>query len=250
MVFFQRKVFQVSFATSCFEKDWKQLLVDPDYLKSSLIEPHGYPFAEKLLIINNVLDPKEVAFWAQKRVDEGLLSRFYLADDVETEMLKFFDIEKGLFKAKGPPIPDEWVYYNARGVLTAIFLCRSDFLLYQTGDVRMEKKINWIGRAIELMHKHSDYKVANLTWNHRYAEAKREAVKKEKGFFVAESGFSDQQFLVRAADFKAPIYRQLHPESRFFPWGDTFEKRVFSFMKNQGWKRMTYSRGSYLHRSF
>jgi hypothetical protein len=44
----------VTFATCCWERDWPCLLLDPNYLAVRQIGCHLYPFAEKILIINNV----------------------------------------------------------------------------------------------------------------------------------------------------------------------------------------------------
>ena len=240
----------VSFATTCWEKDWEILLKKPTYLKNQLIGYNDYAFLEKILIINNVKDPEKVKFFAQKRVDEGLLTHFYFAADLEKEVLDFFQLKKEDFKSREEGVLDDWVYYNASGILTALYKCRGEFFLYHTGDACLEKKVSWIEKAIKLMNKHPDYKIANLSWNRCLKEVKQAAFKKEKGFFVSENGFSDQQFLVRSKDFQKPIFHEIRDDSHHFPWGDTFEKRVFSFMKNHGWKRITYGRGSYLHRSF
>lgn len=141
----------------------------------------------------------------------------------------------------------DWIYHNAIGPLTAIYLCQSDYLLYLTGDVRLDEPIEWIQRALGIMEKDSRYKVANLTWNNRSEEARRESVRSYKGFYVAAQGFSDQLFLVKRSDFRAPIYREIREDASHFPRGDVFEKRVFSMMKNHGWLRLIYAKGSYIH---
>ena len=242
---------QVSFATTCWEKDWEILLKHPFYLKEKLIGNNCYPFSEKILIINNVKDPEKVAFFAKKKVDEKLLTNFYFAQDLAEEVLSFFGLKKATFKAQEAGVKDDWVYYNASGVLTALYICTGEFLLYHTGDAYLDQKVKWIDKALNLMKEHQDYKVANLAWNGSFQEAaKAAAFRKEKGFFVSESGFSDQQFLVKCQDFKKPIFNEIRSDSHHFPWGDTLEKRVFSFMKNHKWKRITYTKGSYSHQSF
>ncbi len=44
----------VTFATYCYEKDWPFILQHPEYLRVRQIQRHCYPFAERLLVINNV----------------------------------------------------------------------------------------------------------------------------------------------------------------------------------------------------
>lgn len=241
---------KVSFATTCWERDWKIILKDSDYLSQKMIGNHNFDFFEKILVVNNVEDPEEVLFWARQKVRQKILTHVYLASDYDSKALDFFSLKRTDFKALSPGVKDAWVYYNARGLLTALYKCRGDFFLYHTGDAYLAKKTDWIDKALVLMEKYPDCKVANLTWNNCFQDAEKEACKKEKGFFISGSGFSDQQFLVKTADFKQPIFSQIREDSRHFPWGNTLEKRVFSFMKNHKWKRITYSRGSYLHKSF
>jgi hypothetical protein len=242
----------VTFATNCWERDWQHILLDPLYLSQRQIANHLFPFAEKLLVINNVSDLPAVCQAAQKKVDEGVLSRYVVADEIAQDVLAFFKLKREDFR----PGPDanhyqnvnaDWIYYNAIGPLTAIYLCQSDFLLYLTGDVRLDEPVEWIDKALRVMENDKRYKVANLTWNNRYDEAKRESVRSSKGFYVAAEGFSDQLFLVRRTDFRAPIYQEIREDSSHFPRGDVFEKRVFSTMKNHGWLRLIYSKGSYIH---
>ena len=239
----------VSFATCCWERDWRLILLDPDYLKVKQIENHVFPFFERVLIINNVKDLAAVKEAAQAKVDEGVLSRFVAAEEIASEMLSFFRLQRSDFR----PVRDafgvnsDWIYYNALGPLSAIYVCKADYLLYLTGDVRLDQKIDWLGKSLRKMEKNPRYKVANLAWNGRYDEAKKESYKKEGDFFAAKQGFSDQMFLVKRADFRQPIYGEIRVDSAHYPRGDVFEKRVFSYMKNRDWERITYRHGSYIH---
>lgn len=249
-MFFKKKVKSqsVSIATTCYENDWEYILQERDYLKTKIIENNLYNFDRKILVINNVADYEKVSFFAKKKVEEGVLSHVYIAKDFEKEVLDFFNLKKEDFKAyKG--FEDRWIFYNSIGVLTAIYLCSTDYLLYHTGDVYLEKPVNWIPFAIDLMEKKKKYKVANLVWNNNIEEVKKESYRTKKDFYVSKSGFSDQQFLVRLDDFRKPIYSEIRDDSHHFPRGDVFEKRVFSFMKNHGWKRITYRYGSYTHKN-
>lgn len=225
----------VTFATTCWEKDWRLILLDPDYLKTKQIQNHQFPFAERLLIINNVADLQAVKEAAQEKVKEGVLTRYIVAED----LLSFFQLSRSDF--------NEWQYYNALGPLNAIYHSQSDYLLYLTGDVYLKRGVSWLEKAIRFMEKNEQVKVANLTWNDNYKEAKRESYRGTWNFFVAHQGFSDQMFLVRSFDFKVPIYGEIRPDSHHYPRGDVFEKRVFSYMKNRGWERITFKHGSYTH---
>jgi hypothetical protein len=242
----------VSFATNCWERDWRHILLDPLYLAQRQIANHLFAFAEKMLVINNVSDLSAVRQAAQKKVDEGVLTRYVVADDMAEDVLSFFQLKRedfcpGSDADRYEIVNADWIYYNALGPLSAIYLCQSDYLLYLMGDVRLDEPVEWIEPALQMMEKNLRYKVANLTWNHRYTEARRESKWRKKGFYVAKEGFSDQLFLIRKSDFRAPIYREICEEASHFPRGDVFEKRAFSAMKNRGWLRLTYAKGSYIH---
>ena len=242
----------VTFATSCWERDWKQILLDPHYLAQRQIANHLFPFAEKLLVINNVSDLPTVQAAAQKKIDEGVLTRYVIAEQIAKETLGFFQLMREDFRA-GPDarryqdVNSDWIYYNSIAPLSAIYSAQSDYLLYMTGDVRLDEPVDWVAQALGLMEKKPLYKVANLTWFHRYEEAKRESFCKRKGFYVSKRGFSDTMFLVKKSDFRAPIYGVIREDANHYPRGDVFEKRVFSTMQNQGWLRITYSKGTYIH---
>jgi hypothetical protein len=79
---------------------------------------------------------------------------------------------------------------------------------------------------------------------------KRESYRKNGPFYVARQGFSDQQFLLKASRFRQPFYREIRPDASHYPRGDVFEKRLFCAMKNRGWERLIYSKGSYTHANF
>jgi hypothetical protein len=239
----------VTFATSCWERDWRTILLDPDYLPLKQINYHDFPFQEKLLIINNVTDLPAVKKAAQVKIDEGILTRFIIADELEDKPLLKVGLTRKDFQASPlhPTVTADWLYYNALAPLSAIYAAESDYLLYLTGDVYLEKPVSWIPKALRLMQKYPNYKVANLTWNENYKEAKRESRKKTKNFFISKIGFSDQLFLIKKTDFCQPIYQELRDDTNHVPRGDVFEKRVLSYMKNHGWERITYKKGSYTH---
>jgi hypothetical protein len=176
-------------------------------------------------------------------------------EDIVGEALDFFQLKRADFRM-GPDaglyqnVSADWIYYNALGPLCSLYAARSEYLLYLTGDVRLDRKVDWIGKAIRKMQKRKSCKVANLVWNKRYGEAFRESYKVGWNFFRAKEGFSDQMFLVKTSDFRAPIYGEIREDSSHFPRGDVWEKRAFSAMKNRSWERLIYWRGSYTHENF
>jgi hypothetical protein len=219
------------------------------------IENHCFPFAEKLLIINNVLDLPAVQQAAARWIDKGVLTRVVVAAEIESELLSFFQLKRSDFQmgADAPlyeGVNPDWIYYNALGPLAAIYCCKSEYLLYLTGDVRLSEPVDWVGPALRKMAKNPLYKVANPTWNGNYKEARRESYRKDGAFYAAKEGFSDQIFLVKKETFCQAMYGEIRPDSIHFPRGDVFEKRVFSYMKNRSWERIIFRRGSYIHENF
>ena len=237
-----------SFATTCWERDWRTILLSPDYLKVRQIENHRYPFIEKVLIINNVQDLSAVKKAAETKIREGVLTRYLVVDEIVDEMLQFFDLKRSDFRVDPAwGVGPDWVYYNALGPLAAIYSGESDYLLYMTGDVRLDTPCQWIEKSIRVMEKKEKVKVANLVWNGSLQEVKQESYRRSWNFFFARQGFSDQMFLVKRDDFKKPIYGEIREDSHHFPRGDVFEKRVFSYLKNRGLERMIFRKGSYIH---
>lgn len=254
-MFWQCQPRSVTFATCVWEKDWRHVLLCPDYLRVKQISNHAFPFSEKLLVINNVKNREEVQSAAETKKQEGTLTNYVFSEDLASKCLSFFDLSRSDFRVGSDAsnyagVDSDWIYYNALGPLTALYLATSEYLLYLTGDVRLDKKIDWIGKTIRQMEKSPRCKVANLVWNEHYDEARKESYRRGWNFFIAKQGFSDQMFLVKVSDFRAPIYGEIRSDSHHFPRGDVWEKRAFSAMKNRGWERLIFVKGSYIHENF
>ena len=160
------------------------------------------------------------------------------------EALDFFQLSKEKL-GKG--------YYYSIAELVSIYLTKTKYLLHFSSDAIPEKNIafNWLQQGIHLLETNSEVKVFNLTWNHRFHEAKNESLSEDDQFFYGY-GFSDQMYLVRTADFKVPIYEEINDASERYPkyGGELFEKRVDSWMRNYGNIRATSKQASYLHQNF
>src|SRR3989344_7200643 len=129
-----------TFATSCWEKEGRLLLEHPNYLEELQIGNHLFAFAEKLLIINNVVDPERVQEKAYLKVQEKVLTRVLFAEEMAGELFSFFKLKRSDFTLGADAknyegVHSDWVYYNALAPLSAIYACRSEYLLYLTGDV-------------------------------------------------------------------------------------------------------------------
>jgi hypothetical protein len=160
------------------------------------------------------------------------------------EALDFFQLSKEKL-GKG--------YYYSIAELVSIYLTKTKYLLHFSSDAIPEKNIafNWLQQGIHLLDTNSEVKVCNLTWNHRFHEAKNESLKEDAQFYYGY-GFSDQMYLVRTADFRASIYEEINDASERYPkyGGELFEKRVDSWMRNHNHIRASFKQASYLHRNF
>ncbi len=233
-------VYQVGFATSCYKNDWEFLLKTNRL--NRMIQLNDYNFAEKILYINNVKDRNKVKNHAEKLVQSGILTGYIFVQDYAREALAFFKIDKNSFNGG---------YYYAIQDLVAIYLCKTEYFLFYTTDSIMESRFNWIDPAVRIMKDNDSLKVANPLWNNRHGEAKRVSLREEKDFYIG-FGFSDQCYLVKTAEFRAPIYGEKNDASERYPAyaGESFEKRVDAWMRNHNYYRLTYKNNSYLHQDF
>jgi hypothetical protein len=93
--------------------------------------------------------------------------------------------------------------------------------------------------------------VANPVWNFGYDEAKEIAFKEDEDWYYGY-GFSDQCYLINPINFNKPIYNEHNPASGRYPdyGGESFEKRVDSYMRNNKLGRITNKYISYIHSKY
>lgn len=230
----------VTFQTNCYEKDWRSLL-KTDRLKN-MIEYNCFPFKDRMLFINNVNDPLEVGYYAQKLKAEDVITDYRFSEDYIDEALEYFDINRESFGGG--------INYSI-AELVGIFLCNTEYLLSFKGDAILEKPSFWIEPAIARMQSDNSIKVANPLWNNRYDEARHESAYEDEEYYTGY-GFSDQCFLISTRDFRQKIYNEHNPLSERFPiyGGASFEKQVDAWMRNHNYYRITSKKVSYIHKSF
>jgi hypothetical protein len=231
---------KVTFETKCWENDWRILLTAG--ILQRMIDACNYDFAQKTLYINNVLNKYAVSKQADKLVGKNVINDYYFVEDHAPKALDHFQIDKESFKGG---------YFYSIQELVGIFLCSTDYVLHFSGDAMIQNREAWIEAAIERMEADPCIKVANPSWKKDLAEAKAESFSEDDCFFKSY-GFSDQCYLVRAADFKGRIYNEKHPDSQRYPLygGELFEKRVDAYMRNHTCTRLTSKRAYYLHKNF
>lgn len=230
----------VTFETKCWEKDWR-LILGTDYLEV-MISRNCHGFNKKVLYINNMADYRVASYYANKLVARGILTEFHVVEEHAKKALEFFGMSKEMF-GRG------YVYSIAE--LVGIYLCQTDYLVHFSGDSIMAAESDWVLKSLAQFRKNSRVKVANPTWNMRYDEALEESLDENDDFFFSH-GFSDQCYLIRTIDFKAPIYEEKNQASERYPkyGGELFEKRVDAWMRNNGLFRITFKHHSYIHPSF
>jgi hypothetical protein len=229
----------VTFETKVWQADWQALLLT--HRIERMIGRCNYSFARRVLHINNVDDTGPVIAAAERLISRGVLTEFVIVADHARAALDFFQVTKESF-GRG------YVYSIAE--LVGLYLATTDFQLHFAGDTMLEPGGNWIGAAIGRMEADRRIKVANPVWNGRTAEARAESTQEDEQFFIGQ-GFSDQCYLVRTEDFRAPIFGEDHPASARYPaFADNlFERRVDAWMRNHDLLRITAKNASYRHRN-
>ncbi len=230
----------VTFETKCWQGDWPVLLTS-GYLQEQ-IRRNDFPFARRVLFINNVKDPDEVSQAARALVSAGVLTGYHVVEQHAREALDFFGLSP-------ESLGRGYVYSIAE--LVGIYLCQTPYLLHFSGDAILERKRSWVPEALEELSRSTSAAVANPTWNGCYGQAAGEAHGIRGDFFVGY-GFSDQCYLIRSRDFRARFYEETNPLSERYPsyGGELFEKRVDAWMRNHCRERLTHRSVSYRHPSF
>lgn len=230
---------QVTFETKCWEGDWRYLLKRGGLERLIASEP--FPFAHRVLYINNVERPAQVLTDANRLVNHGIIDEVVLASDYADAALRRFGLSRdGLGRG--------YVYSICE--LVGVHLARTPYLVHFAGDCLMADRGSWIEQGIALLTERPEVAVVNPVWNRRYGEVQDGATATDEHWWYGD-GFSDQCYLVRPADFDQPIYGFTHPDSDRYPeyGGELFEKRVDSWMRHTGRIRAFHQTSSYSHDS-
>ncbi|MCU0351842.1 MAG: hypothetical protein MUF43_13605, partial [Flavobacterium sp.] len=217
---------EVSFFTNCYEGDWRSLLKTNRL--ENIISSCQYKFNFKGLIINNVQNKEEVEFFAKRHLNLGVIDAYYFSDDLSATVLESFNIKRKSF------ITDFCDgYWYSIAPLTAIYLCKTSYLLYLTCDCEiLPYQTNWIEYGKKLLSEDENF-VINPIWTYQPELAIKESISEFKDYYKNE-GFSDQCFLINRKPFSEAIYNEHHPSSNRYPVysGHSFERRVNSYMRN------------------
>lgn len=259
---------ELTLASAVCEKDY-DIVLNTSYGKK--LFKSAPEIKERLRIINNVKNRDIV----QKLLNNSnLIDNYIFAEDKISEVMNFWfgkEFKKKylnrrntlkkiliqLLRKRKIHLIYNGLWYST-GPLTAIFYCNTDYLLYFTGDAYLSENENleWISKSIELMEKSSKYIAANPIWNNCELDAKVESEFEESDFYVS-SGFSDQCFLINARKIKETLGGKLFQEynkvsESLYPvyGGRCFEAVFNAYMRNHGFKRLTYKYSHYIHEDF
>ncbi len=234
--------YDVTFQTQCYENDYEYILAE-NTLENRILNCN-HDFKKRVLIINNVSDRKKVASLAEVIKKKNIIDEYYFAEDYIDTALKFFDIKKSSFNGG---------YYYARCHLVGAYLCTTTYLLHFNSDAYIPKpaQIDWINEGIQMMALNPTYTSVSPLWNDAYDGAKAESVD-DLGDYFTSYNFSDNCYLVPVQLFKTKIYNEHNDTSGHYPEyaGESFEKRVYCYMRNRGLLRLIYKKVSYTHKDF
>ena len=228
--------YTVEFTTSCYEKDW-QLILKSSRLER-MISACNYQFSKKTLFINNVKNYNKVAAAAEHLKGKKIIDNYIRIDDYAEEALSFFNIKAG----QG--------YYYLIQFLMPVYLSSCDYLLNFSGDSIMINNQEWIDSAIKKMQEDKRIFVANALYDGNYKQAMRDSFDDDENFYISY-GFSDQCFLINPELFRADIYNEENELSVFYPerGRGSFEERVYKYMRNHKYHRITHKRAIYRHKN-
>jgi hypothetical protein len=226
----------VDLVVNTFERSYRDVLRGG--VLRDIAEQNRFPFARRVVLVNNVDDPAHVRELAQPLLDSDEIDELRFVADLLPAAMSITGItERDLGRLR----------HYTDCAITAIALPGSPWLLYWDADVRLDHPFDWITPAIDAMDADPRIVVANPDWTPSTLD---EETIEQRGDFAIGRGFSDQLFLVRREDLARPIYHQRCIARLRYPIahiGDVFEARVDAWMRHNGRLRATHTGVRYLH---
>jgi hypothetical protein len=152
---------RTAFVTSAWQRDWTVVLEKSRFRMA--VESHCHSFSEVIVVLNNFDSPEEAARAlraARKLQSDGLASRVITAEETLSEaVLESFGLNPERFWKRNP--------WFATVHLAALHTLRNnaDWLVYQNGDVWMNRFAAWIPRALTLLQENPEVRGLNLCRN-------------------------------------------------------------------------------------
>jgi hypothetical protein len=224
----------VTLVVNVYERTWRQAL-QPGRFRG-IGEQNLAEFAERFVLINNVMDRDAVVAAAGALVEAGELTGYRFVADAIDEALRVARLPRRVLKRRG--------YFLDFGLAMTV-TGTQPFILGWDPETELVEPTAWVEPAIQLLEADSSVGSASPIWPARETLAD-EAVR-EDSTWIYNWGFSDQVFLVRRADVAAPIYRAFAPASlaRHEAHPFTFEARLESWQRASGRTRATHRVAEY-----
>lgn len=228
----------VGLVVNCYERTVRRVL-SPGFFPR-VAEENQHSFAEVVALINNVDDPQHARRLADALVDRGEITSYALVSDHLEAALAHAGLPRRTLRRR-PFLLD----YG----LVMPHVVSTPWLLGWDAETRLPRPRNWVEPAIALLKSEPHIFHASLAWPTLSDEDPGYAAEEVSrlGPWSLNWGFSDQLFLVRAADLRRPVYRHWTAAAytRHAPHPYTFEYRVESYQRWSGRLRATLSDVSY-----
>ncbi len=231
----------VDFVVNVFERTYRRL-TEPSVF-ARLARSHRFPFARRVLLVNNVDDPDDVRARAARLLQAGEIDEIHFVAERRDRALRICDLQRSQL---------EPLLHFCDAPLVAITLPGSPWLVYWDAEATLDSDVDWITPARAQLTGDRRLLIANPSWERPLPDGSRPGVEHEALHtgedFAFGAGFSDQAFLVRRADVARPIYAErcigtlVHPRAY---QGRTFEARINAHMRHHGRLRATYLGASY-----
>ncbi len=231
----------VDLVVNVFERTYRRL-TEPSVFER-LATAHRFPFARRVLLVNNVDDPTDARARAARLVHAGEVDEVHFVAERLDRALEVC----GLTRSQLEPL-----LHFCDAPLVAITLPGSPWLVYWDAEATLDRHVDWITPARAQLAGDRRLLIANPSWERPLADGSRPGVEHEAvrtcEDFALGAGFSDQAFLVLREDVAGPIYEErcigtlVHPRAH---QGRTFEARVNAHMRHHGRLRATYLGTSY-----
>jgi hypothetical protein len=232
----------VDFVINVFERTYRQL-TEPGVF-AALARSHCFPFARRVVLVNNVADRSDARARVDRLLDAGDIDEAHFVSELLDRALDICSLRRSDI---------EPLLHFCDAPLAAITLSGSEWLLYWDAEASLDTHTDWVTAACSQLLGDRRLLVANPSWERGGEDGARPGVEREAREMVGREfaighGFSDQVFLARRADLAGPIYTHrcigtvVHPRAHK---GMTFEARVNAYMRHNGLLRATHLGASY-----
>jgi hypothetical protein len=230
----------VDLFVNTFERTYTKVLSEGFF--PSIEEQNQYRFSNRITLINNVQSRKDASIRADILIERGEIDAYYFVADyldqaLEKTGLNYEDLGR--------------VQHYTDCALVAVTLSKSPWLLYWDAEISLQKPVNWIDPAINLMKNEPFVFAANPNPDPNWVkDSIKNGTLEIKDDFALGYGFSDQVFLVRSKESARPIYKEKCLASLRYPMahiGSIFEKRVDAYMRTHRRLRAIHIPAKYIH---